>query len=198
MSIQLTKKLPILWIDRVICHKENEKLYAGFNDKHFVFASNDCDVIDKIDCGGGHRCWDLMVNDDFITFLFIRNKTLNSVPLTGYAAEKEKQFRMPLLKWHMKSCNSVQCLHLNNDLIVISGGDDNVLKLSKFQCNTEGHLEHISDMICYISCIKSIFLVQQNENQWWIISAEGRAQICITQMTFNNDRIDIKFHVELQ
>lgn len=190
MSITLTKKLPVLWMERVIRRNGNKKLYAGFNDKHFVLANDDCDIVEEIDCGGGHRFYDLMVTEHDGKFIFIRNKMLYNVDLSGYADDQEKFFQIPLLKWHMKSCNSMKCIDMpNGNVIMVSGGDDNVLKFNKFKETTESFLEHISDMVQHISCIKTVTVIERNPTERLIISAGGRAQICITKITMNGSKI---------
>lgn len=193
MSITMTKKLSITWMDRVICCKDNKKLYAGFNDKHFVFANDGCDIVDEIDCGGGHRFWDLLVTENIAKFLFIRNKTLYSVTLTGYTDDKEKYFAIPILKWHMKSCNTIDCINLHNgNGVIVSGGDDNVLKFHKFRRSSISFAEHIGDMVQHISSIKAIALIELSEKEWLIISAGGRAQICVTKIKICNDEMDVE------
>lgn len=193
MSITMTKKLPVSWMERVICRSDNKKLYAGFNIKHFAVANDECDVVDEIDCGGGHRCWDLSANDNDGTFIFIRKKKLSIVNLRGYADDQKKFFQIPLIKWHMKSCNSIKCIDMpNGNIIFVSGGDDNVLKFHKFREYTESFVEHISDMVKHISCIKTLAVMELNATEKLIVSAGGRAQICITKITANEDEIITK------
>lgn len=190
MSIACTKKLPVLWMERVICRSGNRKLYAGFNDKHFVLANDECDIVDEIDCGGGHRFYDLLVNDNDGKFIFIRNKKLYTVMLSGYADDQEKFFQIPLLKWHMKSCNAIKWIDMpNGNGILVSGGDDNVLKLNKFNKTNESFVEHISDMVQHISCIKTLAVIELNPAESYVVSAGGRAQICVTKVTVNDNEI---------
>lgn len=193
ISISLTNKLPVSWMERVIRRNDNKKLYAGFNDKRFVLANDECDILDEIDCGGGHRFWDLLVNKNDGKFLFIRNKMLYSINLTGYADDREKFFQIPLLKWHIKSCNSVKCIDMpNGNCVLVSGGDDNVLKINKFNDTAEPFVEHIRDMVQHISCIKTVTFIELNPTEWLIISAGGRAQICITKISMNDNEIATK------
>lgn len=193
MSIILTKKLPVTWMERVICRDDNKKLYAGFNDKRFILANDECDIVDEIDCGGGHRYWDLLVTENDGRFIFIRNKILYSVNLTGYADDQKKFFQIPLLKWHMKSCNSIKCIDMpDGTVILVSGGDDNILKFNKFRETTESFFEHICDMVQHISCIKTMTVVEPSPNETLVISAGGRAQICVTKIAINDTEITTK------
>ncbi|KAJ6638476.1 WD repeat-containing protein 6 [Pseudolycoriella hygida] len=193
LTITLTKKLPVLWMERVIQRNDRKKMYAGFNDKHFVLANDEFDIVDEIDCGGGHRFWDLSVNGESAKFIFIRNKQLHSANLYGYADDQKKFFEIPLLKWHMKSCNSVESFGLaDGSSIIVSGGDDNVLKFHKFKETDESFVEHIVDMVQHISSIKAVTVVEVNPMERLVISAGGRAQICITNVKTDNDRISTK------
>lgn len=187
LTINLTKKLPVTWMELVVCCSNNRKLYAGFNDKHFVLANDDCDIVDEIDCGGGHRFWDLLVTESGGKFIFIRNKMLYSVALTGFADDLQKFYQIPVMKWHTKSCNSIKCIDMDHgNVIVVSGGDDNILKFSKLSVSVSSFMEHIIDMVQHISCVKVLTIVELSPTERFVISAGGRAQICISKITMND------------
>lgn len=190
LSVTLSTKLPVIWMERIIRRSDNKKLYAGFNDKHFVLADDEGDIVDEIDCGGGHRFWDLSLNGTDGRFIFIRNKMLYSVALTGYADGQQKTFRIPLHKWHMKSCNSMECVRMpNGNVILVSGGDDNVIRVNKFSETNESFIEPIAVVEQHISCIKAVTTLEAptDPNQRIVVSAGGRAQICVSKLILNEN-----------
>ncbi|KAG4079120.1 hypothetical protein HA402_001091 [Bradysia odoriphaga] len=190
LAILLTQKLPVSWMERVVFRSGNRKLYAGFNDKHFVLTNDECDIVDEIDCGGGHRFWDLLVTENYGKFIFIRNKMLYSVTLSGYADDQQKFFQIPVLNWHTKSCNLIKCIDTGDgNVIVVSGGDDNILKFSKFNENVDSFMEHLVDMVQHISCVKTLTIVERSPMERFVVSAGGRAQICICKIAMNGSDI---------
>lgn len=184
LRIRLTHKTPITWIDKI-----ESNLVAGFNENHFmIWNMEKLDTVEKIECGGGHRYWDLYINGDQCEFVYIRNKRIFRTTLAWSNIIMFKN--LPISNWHTKSCNIVKCLATTSGDLLISGGDDNCLKFSRIKKN--GYLEHINDMILHISSVKTVYTVELTKKKWLIFSAGGRAQICLTAVELlDDDRIHL-------
>lgn len=196
LGIWFTRRVPIVWIDKVIPSDTAEKsLIAGFNDNHFVLYNLDGETLFEYECGGGHRFWDIHVNykDSTCSFYYIRNKEVHSV--TFRLEIKNDLFDIPKTKWHVRPCNIVQKLPLSDEkTLLVSGGDDNLLKFTEL--NHFGGLRHISDMVLHVSNIKTVTLLEVEEQKVevdhrrvLIFSAGGRAQICVTEIHLSGQKI---------
>lgn len=180
LRINFTEKMPIKWIEKIIQQPletpEKRLVVAGFNDNHFVICNRNRETIVEFACGGGHRYWDLRTSrPDAGQFVFVRKKQLFRMDYT--LRLNESLLSMPLNKWHVKPCN---CLEQFENF-VISGGDDNVLKVSRLTADAD--LIHCTDMTRHISNVKTIVVCPMDNEQKRVLlfSAGGRAQICVTE-----------------
>lgn len=201
LKINLAQKIPILWSDKIIPFKNDpsDRLIAGFNAKHFVFWHKNTNFTFEYECGGGHRFWDVYVDftDYLCRFYFLRHKKIHEVTFAmPNQVQQPPLFQINQCNWHTKPCNTVECiLTSGNDLLFISGGDDNLLKFNKL-INDKNDLSsmqfpmHLNDMISHISNITTIFSMKQinaKNESYLIFSAGGRAQICVTQIQMFTD-----------
>lgn len=197
LKIALTQKIPILWSDKIIRlpNDATDRFVAGFNAKHFVFWHKNTYFLYEYECGGGHRFWDLYIdfNEHVCHFYYLRHKKIYKVKF--FIPNHELQpppFHIDKLNWHTKPCNTVQCiLTSGNDLLFISGGDDNLVKFNMLvngKCDLSSAMQfpmHLNDMTSHISNVTTIFAIKQNDvknESFLIFSAGGRAQICVTQI----------------
>lgn len=193
LQVYEERKTVISWIDR-ICSTNH--LIMGFNDSRFVVARNDQDVLLTVDCGGGHRYWDFLLLNDSCSyrFVFIQHKRLKLVSsLHLEAFESLNPLQVPRLNWHTKACNVV-CLVRDkqltgNAMLLLSGGEDNVLRINSF-CTASGTLQENprKHLYCHISSIKTILCCDHlaDTGKVLILSAGGRAQLCLTTMDPSN------------
>ncbi|XP_075158672.1 tRNA (34-2'-O)-methyltransferase regulator WDR6 [Haematobia irritans] len=185
--------VPLSCVEYIYRGSNDQDLFLGFNDSHFVVWSRDSDVLIKLDCGGGHRCWHFRINqkDNEILLIFIKNKRV-------------KYHRMPLInkgllalpqpkRWHTSPCNTVDALiGDNNGTIIVSAGDDNLIKIHSFAQDNNFILR--KELHNHISNIRSLKLMKlKDSNEFLIFSGGGRAQLCVSKVNSHN------FHVvELQ
>lgn len=188
LLIYLTKKCSIAWIDKVLA---TAGLMCGFNDNYFVvWDERQQDIIFEVECGGGHRYWDFYVNhSNYFEFLYIRNKSMHKIEWSAISATDDRTLIIPKSNWHSKSCNHVICLpwdRCKENVLLISGGDDNLLKFSQF-IQKSNQINHIEDMVQHVSNIRSICVMRIESNKWFVFSAGGRAQICVTEVNVQSD-----------
>lgn len=176
LSVRSTEKVPVLWIDKVI---PVLSIVAGFNDNRFVvWHRQRRELLAEIECGGGHRYWDMHIAANRCNFIYIRNKKLHRIT---FEVQKEHLLMLPVNNWHSKSCNVTIVLRIDKECgtLLISGGDDNVLKFSRLQ---NGQFSHIDDMSLHISSVKCVSVLRKESNSYLVFSAGGRAQICVTEV----------------
>ncbi|XP_053674080.1 WD repeat-containing protein 6 [Anopheles nili] len=189
LEVLVFYKSLIGWIDRTLCY-DNRRLYLGFNGSHFVMADDCNEIYTQFDCGGGHRCWDVFYNQysKTLTYVFIQHKRLK---MFEYMARTNTgtELKLPRFNWHTRACNTLEIARWGDFCLLLSGGEDNILRI-----NTLANGEILEDprkhLFNHISSIKTIVLRKHNENDTLImVSAGGRAQICVTSIDLKSFRI---------
>lgn len=201
LELKSTHDIPIKWCDKTIRMNEQQILLGGFNERHFIAWTTNSSYRFEIDCGGGHRAWDLHVNRKTLKahLFFVRSKLLSCVQFELHDSTLHP-FNITKTNWHSWPCNTMRCIQLTDDrFLIASGGDDNLLKFNEItmfnpikSCGTTNMLRHCFDMVLHISNIRSIFTLQlpsSSVNESWLIfSAGGRAQICVTELRIDTQR----------
>lgn len=202
MQIQWRKTIPMAWCGQIYVRDENRWLLAGFNDSHFIMWQNDGEFRFEFDCGGGHRYWDILIDDVELKahLIFIRHKIAHQITF-NLSDKRLEAFEIPKTNWHTRPCNVMRIVDLDDQSnLLISGGEDNYLKFSVFDAgkmieNTRFSIDFIGDMVTHISSIRAIRTIQVAHNKFLLVSAGGRAQICVTEIDINGtDRKSFKFH----
>lgn len=189
LQVYEAHKTAINWIERLDGIADQKRFVMGFNDSHFLLTQDDQQkVLLKVECGGGHRCWDCMLSKDkaglLCRFVFIQHKKLKfiMVKLPGYE-QSLNLLQLPRLNWHIKACNVVRILNHASVVLFVSGGEDNVLRINKLDHDSQSLSEQLQKhLYCHKSSIKTIEIVNHPSDldKILIISAGGRAQLCIT------------------
>lgn len=186
LKIILTKNVGVTWIEKIYFQNDGTQIIVGFNDSHFIAWEKNQDVIFQVECGGGHRYWDLLINDEKFSFVFIRNKILNKVNFLKNSSLN--LIEIPQNNWHIKSCNELTSLTVNNLNYIFSGGEDNILKICQINLNEIKEIENLT----HISNIRTVSIEKLNENEIVIFSAGGRSLLMITKFNFVNKTIKLK------
>lgn len=189
LSIIFTRNVGVNWIEKIYFLNDGmEQIIVGFNDSHFIAWEKHQDVIFQVECGGGHRYWDLLIDDEKFIFVFIRNKILNEVVFTRNYNSSNSSIDIPVNDWHIKSCNELISLTVKNINYTISGGEDNTLKICEVQNDRIKEIENLT----HISNIRTVCMEKLNENEVIIFSAGGRSQLMVTKLNFHNETIKLK------
>lgn len=199
LELITTHDIPIKWCEKSLQIDEHRSmLLAGFNERHFIAWRFDNSYRFEYECGGGHRAWDLYIDrkTSKLYLFFIRSKLMNCVQFYLHDSTLHP-FAIAKNNWHTRPCNTMRSIRLTNERhLIVSGGDDNLLKFSEINTNEPNDvLRHHFDMVVHISNIRSIFLLQlaptdesNDKEKWLIISAGGRAQICVTEIEIDQQR----------
>ncbi|XP_058462859.1 uncharacterized protein LOC131437489 [Malaya genurostris] len=180
------EKIPISWIDRT-SQCLNGLCFMGFNSSRFVLCDgHDHAVLFQADCGGGHRYWDCYLsNDGTGSFVFIQHKQLTEIRFQ-LPEPKSNSLQVQRLNWHTKICNVVRVVRTEHTTLFVSGGEDNILRINTLCRETGNLLNHSRNhLTSHISSIKTIccsWKLAVPEGKILIISAGGRAQLCLTTL----------------
>lgn len=187
IALKFTHRIPIAWTEKVVALNDDEQIVAGFNDNHFCALRPKCangnEIRFEYECGGGHRYWDLYIYDNRSAhlkchFYYIRAKRLHRVQFR--LDRRSHPFAIMHSNWHHRPCNTVRNVKLpDGRVLLVSGGDDNLLKFNMFDDATM--MRHVTEMSAHIANIKTICVVA-TKSGWLIFSAGGRAQICVTEL----------------
>lgn len=176
IEVRRCERTSINWIEKVYEWNEREYL-LGFNDNYFAIHHNR-QIIYEHRCGGRHRHWDLTIPDDQgrVSFTYIKKKELNFVEFTLC----DHNFDADNVNWHTRDCNAIEAVH--DGKLLISGGEDTLMILTSVQIvNGETTFKEVETINSHISNIKAIATFKDQEDLW-IFSAGGRAQIVVTRL----------------
>lgn len=177
------RSIPIKWIERV-----QDNFIFGFNDSHFVCYNFDEGIVFEIDCGGGHRMWDVNIFDSDNYFTFIQHKKVQVIELNRYISSNlgvtaQSVIKFSNIDWHISACNTATIV---DDSLLVTGGESNELKIFKIdpsEKSVDTIFKPFSTSKAHISSIKHTFvMIDPIDGDPLIISFGGRAQICVTRV----------------
>lgn len=185
-----TKILDFHWLDRFL--DSDCKIVCGFREKMFVvFSLTRNEVLLELECGGGHRSWDVFCNSDknsaqlVLALMYIKNDNIytESVILsTAISVSKGS---------HSKEINCLKTHQIGGRTVFLSGGEDTTLRVSTL--DNEMNFEDLE--VCkHLSGVKTLKMYMKDHDEFLVISAGGRAQICIKSFKFitENNNIEVK------
>lgn len=176
LRLTFTMKTQVKWIERTI-----NDIVFGFNDSHFVAFRLNEGIVLEIECGGGHRMWDVSLQDSYVQFVFIQHKKLYH-KVFDISHILRPYFDFSNTNWHTNACNTAVAL---NDNLLISGGETNELKFHKILINASDDisLELMIKSQAHISSIKYMIVTNDKlSGDQILFSIGGRAQICVTRL----------------
>ncbi|XP_076278928.1 trafficking protein particle complex subunit 31 isoform X2 [Lasioglossum baleicum] len=190
------ERMPMDWISGSL-KISNDILVLGFKEVEFlVYSMFYHRTVARIPCGGGHRSWDCMLSGELIRFLYIRNKRV-------YVFEFSlNSIKSPVLLngFHTKEvCCIDPILKLDNENVLISGGEDGSLRVSTVSnVEIKNHLSfrmlgifngHISSIKSIVSMsLQSTLLCSKN----LVFSVGGRAQMKVWEIDIKNSETTLK------
>lgn len=184
IEIHRCERTSVNWIEKT-CNWSGKEFLLGFNDNYFVIYHRR-QIIYEHGCGGRHRHWDVSLMDDekHVHFTYIQKKQIKTVEfvLSDFSADDD-------IDWHTLDCNDVKIV---GDTL-ISGGEDTMLKITSVHNDSRFH--EIATIHTHISSIKAI-ATWRNDDDLWIFSVGGNAQIAVTRLT-NQHHIKEEFNFTL-
>ncbi|XP_017754598.1 PREDICTED: WD repeat-containing protein 6 [Eufriesea mexicana] len=180
------QKMPMDWISGHLKLSE-DILVLGFKEVEFtIYSMFHHRILMRVPCGGGHRSWDCMLLNEFITFLYIRNKQVYISDFPLYS------FTSPILLngFHTKEIYCINpILKVDQYNAFISGSEDGTIRISyisnilmknnyTFQTLSifNGHISSVRFLTCLNLQSDTLY------NKYLIFSGGGRAQIKVWEI----------------
>ncbi|KAJ8976129.1 hypothetical protein NQ317_019394 [Molorchus minor] len=168
-----SEKLPFTWLVDI-----KDSLLLAFSGDNFViwnYVSKR--IIFEKSCGGGHRSWDFFKHLDTSRFCYIKDKMV-----CIYDCKLNLFEPVDVIPgYHVREINAVEIIEILNDkFLVISGGEDNTLRLSLVG---NGDIKILTALRSHLSSIRTITnfkissVSHKNEETYLVFSGGGRAQI---------------------
>nr|XP_013189534.1 unnamed protein product [Amyelois transitella] len=188
-----SKDMEFHWVEKFI--DKNEKMICGFQERIFVVydLKSDSKLVEAA-CGGGHRSWDVVryierVNDNYeecIKFMYVKNSDIH---LHTFYLSKIISTNI-VNGSHYKEINCLKSLIIDGSTFFISGGEDTTLRISlKIGLDLQDKI-----IFKHLSNVRTLKTKQLDENKYILVSAGGRAQICVKLLNFytENEELVVK------
>lgn len=129
----------------------------------------------QVQCGGGHRSWDLSVSSDGVRFVFVKDKHVyeNWRPV-------EAVFTPTLAGRYGGHAKSICSAKFLGGELVLSGSEDTTMRLSRV---VDRSIRPLSVIPKHVSSVRALGVKQLNAATWLCVSAGGRAQLCVSLLT---------------
>lgn len=171
--------------------KVDEKCFLlGFSGNEFIiWDCNNRKTLLSYSCGGGHRSWDFIKKGDTFSFVYIKHKTLNLFNFEW----TDLRHTYVMENFHSMEVNSIEMVSpkTTSECILISGGEDTTLRLSKLDANSNDQVftkisvfkSHLSSIRAIHSC-KIYECISENSatEHYLIFTAGGRAQVILWEL----------------
>ncbi|XP_022232540.1 uncharacterized protein LOC111080961 isoform X1 [Drosophila obscura] len=179
LTVLKRESVPLGWVEA----SPSEDVLLGFNDNHIVAWSRQYDVLVQMACGGGHRYWDYNLHNDILYICFIKQKKVLFCRTSLY--NEVSQINLKRINWHTRNCNTIKLFSAHNVLtpLILSAGDDNIIKISKLVDDNLIHCAEVHSHISSVRCLETcLYKFENNVFTWLIFSVGGRSQLCINQI----------------
>ncbi|KAF7987520.1 hypothetical protein HCN44_003282 [Aphidius gifuensis] len=184
------KKIPIEWGSKII--KTNDDTYIlGFKEIEFMIYSCRLDRLTlRIVCGGGHRSWDCIFNNNNVNFVCIRDKQIHL--LNNPSCFMSNSI---ISGYHTKEIHSLSFIKTpTKHKIIMSGSEDCTIRICTFIKNHLNKYDiiplgtfdgHKSNVIS----LKIVNLHEDNDiTKNLVFSVGGRAQLFVWQINVKTNK----------
>ncbi|OWR53291.1 WD repeat-containing protein 6 [Danaus plexippus plexippus] len=195
------KDLEFEWVEKFL--DVQGKYVCGFRERSLVVydVENDLKVVD-VSCGGGHRSWDVVryiennggCYEECLRLMFVKNTQVyvNTFRLRDIVST------VILPGTHSKEINCLRTYRRRNDDPVtwfITGGEDTTLRVS----TSEQEAEFWDRVIFrHLSNVRALKLLSVSHDEVLVVSAGGRAQICIRTIGFVDKNVTAEELIDYQ
>ncbi|KAJ8723567.1 hypothetical protein PYW08_003479 [Mythimna loreyi] len=186
-----SKDLAFEWVEKFL--DKDDSLVCGFQERVFVvYNIKDNSKILEVPCGGGHRSWDAVryfekVKDEyeeFIKLIYLKNSDINIITF-----QLSKIVSRNVINGsHAKEINCLRAHNIENATVYISGGEDTTLRISSVDAEM-----NFKDEVCFkhLSSVRTLKTFSLGNNHLLVLSAGGRAQLCIKDIKITKENCKI-------
>lgn len=188
-----SKYLAFDWVEKFLDKDEN--IVCGFQERVFVVHNiKENSKLLEVPCGGGHRSWDAVRYfekvkkgyEECIKLIYLKNSDINVITF-----QLNKIVSKNIINGsHAKEVNCLKAHKVENATIYISGGEDTTLRVSSVDAEM-----NFNDEVCFkhLSSVRTLKTHPLDDNRLLVLSAGGRAQLCIKdiKITKENNKINV-------
>lgn len=186
-----SKDLEFQWVEKFIDRDQN--VICGFKERIFVIynVKNNLKLV-LVPCGGGHRTWDVLryvdkAGDEHIRLVYVKS---NDIYIHTFQMSKIVS-RNVIASSHAKEINCLKSFKIALDKTLtyyVTGGEDTTLRISSLRSERV-----FRDRIVFrhLSNVRTLKTLQQDDSVI-VVSAGGRAQICIKLINFKKEGKHVK------
>ena len=169
LSSQVSSKIPISSLERLY---DDQDLMVGFHSSKFViFSLAEQRSVLNIECGGGHRSWDLKT-EPTATFVFVKDKEVFISHDINLNEISSSNIRAP---FNPKALCVAHSFTIDDENYVATAGEDVTVSVSKYK---EDDCKIVATLHSHISSVKAIASFPLNaSNERLFVSGGGRAQL---------------------
>ncbi|XP_066150097.1 tRNA (34-2'-O)-methyltransferase regulator WDR6 isoform X2 [Euwallacea fornicatus] len=170
-----TNKTKFSWLAAL----ESNRLLSFGGNQFIVTDLKFQRILFQIPCGGGHRSWHHLITPDAFQFSFIKEKAVHSFK----ANAKDFEPTSVIEGYHIREINCAKILYEVDGLIVISGGEDTILRISLIK---EQKLKILQYLKVHLSSIRAMDLYfVEKSSKYLLVTGGGRAQIICWELKFD-------------
>ncbi|KAI4458636.1 wd repeat protein [Holotrichia oblita] len=186
-------KLPFTWLTGLYPIKsQNTTLLTGFSGINFIVYDHIARrTLLEIECGGGHRSWNVRVAEDKLTFTYIKNKRINVIE-----SDLSDIIGTNVIKgYHLNEINALKLIKFDTnstECFFVSGGEDTVIRVcSKRFDDNLSDFKHLNALKSHLSSIRAIAVLKINEDRYYLFTGGGRAQIILWEVLIDKVGSDV-------
>jgi len=143
-----------------------------------LWNPNERTIHGEVECGGGHRSFDFLVEENRIGFIFIKNKRIYKSWLNLYPMQQLRA------GFHSKTINSLVLLCSEKDgPVVISGSDDTTVRVSVLG---ENDISSLFILQQHVSSVRVIEINREINGSVLVVTGGGREQLTLTRIHLDN------------
>ncbi|GJQ74422.1 hypothetical protein Trydic_g21292 [Trypoxylus dichotomus] len=180
-------KVPFTWLTSLLTQKSTgPPLLQGFSGTNFIIYDYIARrTLFEVECGGGHRSWDVFVTGDNLIFSYIKNKRINIIECS-----LGDVVGVDVIKgYHLNEVNvlkTIKCDRESLEYFFISGGEDTVIRLCfKSFKDDLSDFKYFNVLKSHLSSIRTISLTKVNEDKYFMFSGGGRSQIIFWELSID-------------
>ncbi|XP_071533185.1 tRNA (34-2'-O)-methyltransferase regulator WDR6 isoform X2 [Panulirus ornatus] len=204
--ITISRVSSVNWVAKLIFLYEQPMAVCFHDVKLRMWSLVEERAVVEVECGGGHRSWDLCVSEaeNELICLFLKD----GIPYTFRTTLRDKL--MPLIKTAVNT-HETMCLQIlfqdGCKTVFVTGGEDTTLRLHSVWGIENRRILNVSRS--HISSIKALCVVEDGGKRVdldgedptvWIVSAGGRAQVKVWKSTHRecSDKLEVSVNDKLK
>lgn len=177
------------WFDRIIFDGQNVNLIGFYGSKSILWREKERSVSWNMECGGGHRKWDVDINMKEIRFTYIKQGQV------VYTCKPLNQFvwKSPLIRprFHGHKVNCI-CIvkQLDSTVYLATGGEDNKILIHKYDKQYD-KLYYVQTLSGHISSVRTLNCFTEGDKTF-LISGGARSQLIVWSISVDSSVFNTK------